>query len=195
MFVLRKKTVTYYNIFSLTSTFLKCHKFILYILCIFCGPDSSVGIATTYGVDGPGIESRCGGGDFSHLSRTALGPTQPPVQWVPGFPGGKNRPGRDADPSPPSSVVGHESVELYLCSPYGPYGLYRVSVPVQGCTLPLSLLCIFSFSLNTPMGKRDSPYIQSRLIPWLVRNLYKLWVCRLPFRTVTHNRLKLSSFV
>jgi len=68
-------------------------------------------------------------------------------------------------------------------------------VPVQGCTLPLSLLCIFSFSLNTPMGKRDSPYIQSRLIPWLVRNLYKLWVCRLPFRTVTHNRLKLSSFV
>jgi len=22
-------------------------------------------------------------------------------------------------------------------SPYGPYGLYRVSVPVQGCTLPL----------------------------------------------------------
>ena len=28
-------------------------------------------------------------------------------------------------------------VELYLYSPYGPYGLYRASVPVQGCTLPL----------------------------------------------------------
>ena len=27
-------------------------------------------------------------------------------------------------------------VELYLYSPYGPYGLYRASVPVQGCTLP-----------------------------------------------------------
>jgi len=27
-------------------------------------------------------------------------------------------------------------VELYLYSPYGPYGMYRASVPVQGCTLP-----------------------------------------------------------
>ena len=26
---------------------------------------------------------------------------------------------------------------LYLYSPYGPYGLYRPSVPVQGCSLPL----------------------------------------------------------
>ena len=29
------------------------------------------------------------------------------------------------------------TVELYLYSPYGPYGLYRASVPVQGCTFPL----------------------------------------------------------
>jgi len=28
---------------------------------------------------------------------------------------------------------------LYLYSPYGPYSLYRASVPVQGCTLPLSI--------------------------------------------------------
>jgi len=33
------------------------------------------------------------------------------------FPRGKERPGRDTDPSPPSSAVGHERVELYL-SPY-----------------------------------------------------------------------------
>jgi hypothetical protein len=40
------------------------------------------------------------------------------------FPGGKERPGRDADPSPTSSAVGQERVELYLYSPYGSYGLY-----------------------------------------------------------------------
>jgi hypothetical protein len=46
------------------------------------GPGSSVGIAKGYGLDGPRIESRWGR-DFPHLSRPALGPTQPPVQWVP----------------------------------------------------------------------------------------------------------------
>ena len=91
---------------------------------------------TGYGLDGPGIESRWGR-DFSHLSRPALGPTQPPVQWVPGLsPGVKSGRGVTLTPHPPSSAVGHERVELYLYSPYGPYGLYRASVPVQGCTLP-----------------------------------------------------------
>jgi hypothetical protein len=31
------------------------------------------------------------------------------------------------------------TVELYLYSPYGPYGLYRSSVPVQGFALPYFL--------------------------------------------------------
>jgi len=48
------------------------------------------------------------------------------------FPGSKERPECDADPSPHSSAVGHERVELYLYSPCGPYGLYRASVLVQG---------------------------------------------------------------
>ena len=48
------------------------------------GPDSVVGIATGYGLEGPRIESRWGR-DFPHLSRPVLGPTQPPVQWVPGL--------------------------------------------------------------------------------------------------------------
>ena len=59
------------------------------ILCVAVGRDCAVGIATRYGVDGPGIESRWGR-DFAHPSRPDLGPTQHPIQWVPGlFPGGK----------------------------------------------------------------------------------------------------------
>jgi len=40
-------------------------------------------------------------------------------------------------------TFGHERVELYLYSPYGPCGLYRASVPVQRCTLPYSVLAFW----------------------------------------------------
>ena len=46
--------------------------------------NSSIGIASGYGLDCPGIESRLGR-DFPHPFRTALGPDQPPIQWVLGI--------------------------------------------------------------------------------------------------------------
>ena len=60
------------------------------------------------------------------------------------------------------------TVELYLYFPYGPYGLYRASVPVQGCTLPL-------------------PY--SRAIPllllWAVQPVQSLSACKRVYFTFT----------
>ena len=96
----------------------------------FEGRDSSVGIATRYGPDALGIESRWGR-DFPHLSRPALAPTQPPVQWVPGLSRGVKRPGCGFDHPPQSNAEVKERVELYLFSPYGPSWL------VLGWTLPL----------------------------------------------------------
>jgi hypothetical protein len=98
------------------------------------GRDSVVSIATHYGLDGPGIESRWGR-DFSQPSRPALGPTQPPIYngYRVSFPGVK-RPGREVDHPPSSSARVKERVELYLYSPSGPLW------PVLGRTLPLPVL-------------------------------------------------------
>jgi hypothetical protein len=48
-----------------------------------CGPGSSIGIVTDYGLEGPG--SNPDGDEIVRLSRPALGPTQPPVKWIPGL--------------------------------------------------------------------------------------------------------------
>ena len=84
------------------------------------GRDSSVGIATRYGLDGPEIESRRGGARFSAHAQT--GPEAHPASCTMGtgsFPGVK-RPGRGVDHPLPSKRRGHERVELYLNSPSGP---------------------------------------------------------------------------
>ena len=81
--------------------------------------DSSVGIATRYGLDCPRIEFRWGArfsapvqtGPEAHLASYTMGTGS--------FPG-VNRPGRGTDHPPPSKCRGHERIGLYLYSPSGP---------------------------------------------------------------------------
>ena len=96
------------------------------------GRDSSVGIANRYGLDGPGIESRCGA-KFSAPVQTGPGDHQASYTMGNASFLGVKRLGRGADPPPPSKCRGQERVELHLYSPSGP------SWPVIAGTLPLPL--------------------------------------------------------
>jgi hypothetical protein len=61
---------------------------------------------------------------FTTASRTSLGPTQLPIQWVPGALSlGIKRLGREADHSSQSSFEVKECVELYLHSPIRLHGV------------------------------------------------------------------------
>ena len=78
--------------------------------------DSSGGIATRYGTDGPWMESRQGR-DFLHPSRPILRSIQPPIQWVQGLFPVEKWPGRGVNHPPPSSAEVKERVELYTSTP------------------------------------------------------------------------------
>ena len=103
------------------------------------------------------------------------------------FPRGKERSGRDADPSPPSSAVGHERVELYRYSPYGPYGLYRASVPVQGCTLPFFTLAVWfseqmpiiiPHSINRLLFVMETAIVYCAVGTYLYNMCYMIFMCK-----------------
>jgi hypothetical protein len=76
--------------------------------------ESSVGIATGYGQDdwGSRVLRELGIFLFTTASRTALGSTQPPIQWVPGA----KRPGREACHSHPTSAEG-KNARSYTSTP------------------------------------------------------------------------------
>ena len=56
----------------------------------------------------------CGGRDFPHPSSPTLGPTQPPIKWLPGLSWGIKWPGVVLTTHPPSSAEVKERAELYL---------------------------------------------------------------------------------
>jgi hypothetical protein len=81
--------------------------------------DSSVGIVTRFGLDGPGIESRWGSRYFAPVQ---TGPGAHPDSYAVGnvsFPWIK-RPRRDVDHPTPSTAEDKERVDLHLYSPSGP---------------------------------------------------------------------------
>jgi len=118
------------------------------------GPGSAVGIATGYGLDGQGIEFRWGR-DFPHLYRSVLGPTHPPVQWVPGLSRVLKAAGEWRWPLTPSSAVVKKEKSYTSTHPLGrtactePQCLYSTAIlllplwavrPVQSlsaCTVQL----------------------------------------------------------
>jgi hypothetical protein len=81
-----------------------CAKFVTNHKVSFVGPvaQSVQRLATGWAVRG---SNHGGGQDFPHLSTPALGPTQPPVQWVPGlFQGVNSGRGVMLTPHPPLLV-------------------------------------------------------------------------------------------
>ena len=118
-----------------------------------CGPGNVVGLATGYGLDGPGIESRWGRG----FRPVQTGPGAHPASrtmCTGSFPEVKSGRGMTLTPHPLIVPWSRKNRAVPLL-PSGPFGLYRVSVPVQGYTLP------FTFT-DTICEAEDG---RSRLLP------------------------------
>jgi hypothetical protein len=103
-------------------------------MCIKCerSRDSSVGIATRCGLDGPGIESWWGA-RFSAPVQTGSEAHPASCTMGTGSFAGVKQQVRGTDHPPPSSAEVKERVELYLCSPSSPSWL------VLGWTLPYKM--------------------------------------------------------
>jgi len=136
---------------TLCSLALYCISNILAATPSYREPGSVVRTATGYGLGGPGIESPWEGARFS----VQTSPESHRISWTMGtesFPGVNSGRGVTLTPKPllvpwsrksrailllslwdvrPVQSLSACRVQLYLYSPYGPYGLYRPSEPVQ----------------------------------------------------------------
>jgi hypothetical protein len=96
---------------------------------------SSGSIMSDYGLDDRGSIPDRGRGFFflAPASRPALGPAQPPIQWVPGVlsTGVKRGRGVTLTTHPPSSAEVKYEQELYLLSPHVPP--WRVAGQLSVC--------------------------------------------------------------
>ena len=131
--------------------------------CYTWGP--GVGIATRYGLEGPGIKSRWVR-NFPEPFILALRATQPPVQWIQGV----KRPGRGVDHPPASTAEFKGRVELYLYSRSG------TSWPVLGWTQRCTNSAL-NHSLYTLQAecKRTSKYVVSLYILHVTQPTYSKW--------------------
>jgi hypothetical protein len=89
---------------------------------------------------------------FTTMSRTAQGPTQPPIQWLPGALSLRVKwPGHEADHSPPSSAKVKECVQLYIHSPN--------TLPWRGAQLKHRDNFTFTFYLSSTYNMKHSKVI------------------------------------
>jgi hypothetical protein len=91
-----------------------------HLYCSIKSRDSAVCIANGYGLDDQGVESRWENNfHFSMSSKSALRPTQLPIQWVRGaLSPGVKWPGRKSDHSPPTSAEVKKTRVYTSTTPY-----------------------------------------------------------------------------
>ena len=142
-----------------------------YITCIIintllhvCGPGSSVGIVTHYGLEVPGIESQWGW-HFPPPSKPVLWPTQPSIQWVPGL-------------SFPPSIHYYQPNPVHI-----PTSWRSILILSTHLRLGLPLLMLYNImKAITYVG--DLIFVSFRLVFgcfWIVSswpsNVFRYWIC------------------
>jgi hypothetical protein len=117
---------------------------------------------------------------FTTVSRTALGPTKPPMQWVPGiFSLGVKRPGRESDHSTPSSA---EVKNAWSCTstPQYVFTAWCLVKHRDNFTFYIYLLSIIKFLKNF------STFVYNQLYPARVLKILRIisavytFLCLLP---------------
>jgi hypothetical protein len=118
--------------------------------------------ATGWTIGVLGFHSRQGLGIFlfTTASTTALGPTQPPIQWVPGALSLRlKRPGSEADHSPPSSAEVKNAWSYTSTPPIRLHGLVKhrdnfTFLPLTPTWLIFRIPVSLTFILNRPIEGR-----------------------------------------